>query len=525
MDSGNPSRSRRRGLVLAAMTVANAMVLVDQTAVPLTLPAIMRHFDVGSAQVQWVLNGSLLSLAALLVLGGQLGDLLGRRRVFIAGTAIFAVASACAGLAPSFWMLLVFRLLQGAGGALMLPTTVAIISAAFVGRGQGRALGTMGGIAAVAGAAGPVVGGVLTSTLGWRAVFLVNVPLAVVAAVVALIAVQADAPRSRPARVDLVGAGLLAVTIVALIAGLGQSQTWGWASGAVWGVLGVAVVAAVCFVVVERRRRYPLVDLRLLASSPSYRTGVFSQGLAGAAEMGLGVILPLLLILNLQMSPGLAGLALLPASVPLIVIAPLVGRWYDRSGTRPPMATGYLLLAASGLLLAVGGFQFNYWWVLPGLLLYGAGLAIVLTVNDPVSLSDVPDTAQGQAAGVSATAEQFGGAFGIAAFYLIFHNIYVAQLYAIIDRGPLADLNPDQVERLRSDLNAAESTGLKPSHFDPVLRPYLEAAGTAAAWGYAAAFVGVTLIGVAGVVLALRASKPHPPSPTRPNADAHTEPQ
>ena len=152
--------------------------------------------------------------------------------------------------------------------------------------------------------------------------------------------------------------------------------------------------------------------------------------------MGLGVILPLLLILNLGMSPGVAGLGLLLASLPLIAIAPLVGRWYDRAGARPPTTSGYALLAIGGVLLAIGGFQFNYWFVLPGLLAYGAGLAVVLTVNDPVSLSDVPDADHGQAAGVSATAEQFGGSLGIAVLYLIFHTTYVAQLHAIIDRGP-----------------------------------------------------------------------------------------
>jgi MFS family permease len=303
------------------------------------------------------------------------------------------------------------------------------------------------------------------------------------------------------------GAALLAVGIVTLIVGLSQSQSWGWDSPAVWGLLAAAAIAGTAFVAVERRRDQPLVDLGLLRQSPNYRTAVISQSMAGAAEMGLGVILPLLLILNLGMSPGLAGLALLPASVPLIFIAPLVGRWYDKAGTRPPMLTGYLLLAVSGLLLAMGGFTGNYWLVLPGLLLYGGGLAVVLTVNDPVSLSDVPDAAQGQAAGVSATAEQFGGAFGIAAFYLAFHTTFVAQLHAIIDRGPLADLEPAQYARLRADIIAAESTRLKPKLFDPLLSPYLDAAFTASAWGYAAAFLGVVLLGVAGCILAARSER------------------
>lgn len=168
------------------MTLANAMILVDQTAVPLTLPDILEGFDVGTQEVQWVLSGSLLALTALLVLGGRLGDMLGHRRVFLAGTALFTGASAFGGLAPDFWLLLAARVLQGAGGALMLPATVAIVSAAFPPEARGRALGTMGGVAAVAGALGPTIGGVLTSAVSWRAVLLVNVPLAVVCVIVTL---------------------------------------------------------------------------------------------------------------------------------------------------------------------------------------------------------------------------------------------------------------------------------------------------------------------------------------------------
>ena len=166
-----------RQLVLVAMTLANAMILIDQTAVPLALPDIMQQFHIGSALGQWVLNASLLPLAGLLVLGGRLGDILGKRRIFLLGAVLFAGASAIGGLAPFFWLLLVARILQGIGGALMLPTTVAIVGAAFSAKERGTALGTMGGVAAIAGALGPTIGGVLTTTLSWRAVLLVNVPL------------------------------------------------------------------------------------------------------------------------------------------------------------------------------------------------------------------------------------------------------------------------------------------------------------------------------------------------------------
>ena len=156
-----------------------------------------------------------------------------------------------------------------------------------------------------------------------------------------------------------------------------------------------------------------------------------NQGLAGMAEMGLGVLFPLILILNLGMSPVVAGLALIPATVPMVIGAPIVGRWYDRSGGRPPLVAGFAILGVSGLALAWGVGTDSYPELLPGLLLYGIGLALVLTVNDPVSLDTVPDPDQGQASGVSATAEQGGGAIGIALLYALFHGAYVSRLHEL----------------------------------------------------------------------------------------------
>ena len=201
MPAGQPKH--RLALVLAAMTLANAMILVDQTAVPLALPNIMKEFHVGSQDSQWVLNASLLPLAGLLVLGGRLGDLFGRRRVFVLGTVLFAGASAIGGLAPAMPLLLAARVVQGVGGALMLPTTVAIVGATYPPERRGWALGTMGGAAAVAGALGPTIGGVLTSAFSWRAVLLVNVPLAIAAVLLAVRHVAADRARTERQHPDI----------------------------------------------------------------------------------------------------------------------------------------------------------------------------------------------------------------------------------------------------------------------------------------------------------------------------------
>jgi EmrB/QacA subfamily drug resistance transporter len=508
--SAAPRLQANLTLVLAAMTLANAMILVDQTAVPLALPDIMQTFTVGSAKAQWVLNASLLPLAGLLIFGGRLGDLLGRRRIFLLGSIVFASASAVGGLAPEFPILLVARACQGVGGALMLPATVAIISSAFPPERRGRALGTMGGLAAVAAALGPTIGGILTSAFSWRAVLLVNVPLAVATVLLTLRHVAPDPQAREREPIDTAGTVLLSIALIGIVFGLSQSQPWGWDDPGVWLPLAIAVASAIAFVVHERRSAHPLMQFDLLRHR-NYAGASLSQLLSGMAEIGLGVIFPLLLILNLGMSPALAGLALIPTTLPMIAVAPLAGRWYDRAGGRPPLVSGFSLLAVSGVLMAVGADHHSYAAILPGLLVYGVGLSLVLTVNDPVSVDEIPDADQGQASGVSATAEQFGGALGIAILYSVFHGAYVDRLHSGIDASPLKDLTDQQYGQLRALLQGAEATGLHFDQVDPFMRGYVLIARHAAEHGYTVTFLAVAAIAAVGAVLVgLLVRRPQP---------------
>jgi EmrB/QacA subfamily drug resistance transporter len=487
-------------LVIIAMTIGNGIILSSQTAVPLALPSIMSGLGVGSATVQWVLTAGLLPLAGLMVLGGRLGDLYGLRRVFISGAVLFAISSLAAAAAPSFELLVTSRVIQGAAGALLLPTSVAIVSAAATKDTAGRALGTLGGAAAVAGALGPILGGGLTGAFGWRAVMLINFPIAVLACVTTLIAVPRDPKRGERARVDILGASLLCVALVGIVFGVTQSQAWGWTSPGVMLPLAAAASAGVLFVLVERKTRVPLLDFQLLARHRNYAGATISQGLSGMVEMGLGIIFPLLLILNHGMSPTLAGLALLPTTLPMVIVAPLAGRWYDRVGGRIPLITGFGILAASAIALMWAADQHNFGILIPGLFLYGLGLALVLTVNDPVSLDSVAQQHHGQASGVSATAEQFGGALGIALFYLVMHSAYVSSLHSNITASNLPNLTDDQYAHLRDALISAEQTGLDPTDFPAEYKPYLDAAFDASAFGYSVAFACVLLVCVLGVV-------------------------
>lgn len=503
------SGARSRQIVLVAMTVANAMILVDQTAVPLALPSIEKQFGVGSQIAQWVLSASLLALSGFLVLGGRLGDTFGRRRMFVVGAVGFTVASAVGGLAPAFALLLIARVVQGLGGALMLPGSVAIVNHAYPSAERGKALGRMGGAAAIAGALGPTIGGALTSAVSWRIVLLVNVPLAVVCVAATLSSVPRDPHRDDGGQLDLLGTGLLCVAIVALVFGLTEIQATSLLSVTVIAALGLAVISAFGFVWWEHRTPDPLMDIGLLRSTPNYLGATISQALGGMVEMGLGLIFPLLLILDLGMSPFVAGLALIPTTVPMVLLSSKVGRWYDRSGGRPPLVVGFCLLAVSGVALGVGihllqPTDLNYFYLLPGLFLFGSGLAFVLTACDPVSLDSVNETLAGQVSGVSATAEQAGGAIGIAGLYAVFHEVYVRRLLHVTHSGSPNGLTAHQGEQLREALQAAEQTGLSPQHFDQSLVRFLVPAFNASKLGYGAAFFTVTIISIVGSFAAWR---------------------
>jgi EmrB/QacA subfamily drug resistance transporter len=502
--------------VLVAMTLANAMILVDQTAVPLTLPAIVQDFGVRASSAQWVMTASLLPLAGLVVLGGRLGDVFGRRRCFLIGVLLFGVASAVGGLAPDFDVLITARVVQGIGGALMLPVAVAIMSAAVPAGKQGRALGTMAGAAAIAAALGPTIGGVLTSALTWRAVLLVCVPLMAIIYALTARAVPSDAlSRARGAArhpqmsdIDFAGAALLCCTLVSVVVGFSQTQTHSIESPVVWLPIGTALVGAALFVGRERVADAPLVSFRLLRTHPGYLASTISQTIAGAIQLGLAVIIPLILILNLGMPPAKAGLALLPTTVPLIVLAPFVGRWYDRAGSRVPMVVGFAVLGVAALLLAAGVSDPTYRALLPGLAVYGVGIAIVVTVNNPVD--EVPGRHRGEAAGVQATAAQGGGAVGIAALYAIFHSVYSYDLRTRVDASRLRDLSRSEYRAFENAVIASEKTGLNPRRFDPTYARYLGIARTASEHGYLAVFLTVTTLAGIGTLAAMKIATTRP---------------
>jgi EmrB/QacA subfamily drug resistance transporter len=371
-DEGLSLRSAAGRVALTAAIGASAMAMLDATVVNVALPHIGADFGVGVADLQWVLTGYLLALASLILLGGALGDRYGRRRVFLIGTVWFAAASLLCGLAPGIEILVAARVLQGVGGALLTPGSLAIIQASFRQRDRAPAVGAWSGLGGIAGALGPFVGGVLVDGPGWRWAFLVNVPVAGLVLVCARAIPETrdpDAPR-----LDLLGAAIAVVALAASTWALTESGPRGWSDPTVLVAAVVAVGAGIGFVLRILRARHPLVPPSLFADRTFSVTNAATFLLYGALGVTFFVV-----SYEMQVAAGWsalgAGIALLPVTVLMLVLSAWSGALAQRIGPRLQLTVGPLLAAAGLVLLTRIGPDAD--WVrdvLPGALVFGAGL-------------------------------------------------------------------------------------------------------------------------------------------------------
>jgi DHA2 family methylenomycin A resistance protein-like MFS transporter len=406
----------RKRVTLVVMCVGLFLVQLDVTIVNVALPHIASGLHTGVAGLQWVVDGYAIAFASLLLAGGTLGDLLGRRRVVLAGLLVFGLGSLACGVAPTITALVGARVLQGVGAALLLPGTLAVITNAHPDRGeQARAIGAWAAVSGVALPAGPLIGGLLVDTLGWRSVFLVNLPVAAIGLPVTLRFVRESSdPAGR--RLDAPGLLLGALALASITFAFIEAGDAGFRSPLVPGAFAAALLLAAAFVLVERRRRSPLLPIAL------FRSRVFSAANAAAGAMNLsalGMIFVLTLYLqDVRRLPALvAGLAIVPVFALLIGLAPLGGRLTARLGSRPPMLAGLLVAAAGMLMLTRLDAASPYPTVLlPPLVLIGAGLGLLTPAVVAAAMRAVDAARAGLASGVNNTARQAGGAIGIATF-------------------------------------------------------------------------------------------------------------
>ncbi len=409
--------SRRGNGLLGAVVLGSAVAFLDSTVVNVALPTIGRELDASFAQLQWVVTGYTLTLAAFILVGGSLGDRLGRRRVYVWGIAGFAGTSLLCALAPTADALVAARVLQGVAGALLTPGSLAVIQSSFRPEDRGRAIGTWAGVGAVAPALGPPLGGWLAE-VDWRLVFLVNLPIAALALVLTVRFVPESRDASAHGRLDAGGAvlGVLALAgLTVALVGAGGGEGGGVLAAVVPAGWVVAVLAGAGFVWWERRAAAPMVPPSLWASR-TFTVANLLTLVVYAALSGLFFFLALQLQTSLGYRPVLAGAAALPSSVLLLLLSSRAGDLATRTGPRVPLLVGPLVAAAGvALLSSVSAGDSYLLHVLPGVLLFGAGLALLVAPLTTTVLAAAPDRLSGTASGVNNAVSRAGGLVAVAA--------------------------------------------------------------------------------------------------------------
>jgi EmrB/QacA subfamily drug resistance transporter len=402
----------RKWWTLLAVAFGLFMIMLDNTVVNVALPSIRRDLGISISELEWVFNGYALTFGVLLLTGGKLADLLGRRRIFIAGLVIFTVSSFFCGFAGSANVLIAARVVQGVGAALMNPATLSIISATFPPRQRGTAIGIWAGVSALALAIGPLVGGLITEHISWNWIFYINIPIGILGIFAARIFIDESKDESRQA-VDLPGLATSAIALFALTYALIRTNRHGWGDSLVIVLLIAAAVFFVVFALLERHQRLPMLDLSLFrnASFTSANTVMF---LIGLAMFGTFFFVSLYVQGVLRYSPLQAGATFLPMTAMIIVVAPNAGRLADKLGPRTMIVPGVALITASLALFSIQDASSTFWTLLPALVLGGLGMGLAMAPTTTAAMHAVPVAKAGVGAAVINSMRQVGGSVGLA---------------------------------------------------------------------------------------------------------------
>jgi EmrB/QacA subfamily drug resistance transporter len=393
----------RKWWTLGALAFALFMIMLDNTVVNVALPSIRKDLGIGISELEWVVNAYALTFGVLLLTGGKLADLIGRRRIFVIGLVIFTVSSLACGLANGAEVLIAARTVQGIGAALMNPATLSIITATFPPRQRGTAIGIWAGVSALALAFGPLVGGLLTEKINWSWIFFINIPIGILGVLAAGIFIDETKDTSQEQRLDFPGLLTSAIGLFALTYGLIETNDHAWGSARV----------LTTFVVLELRQRLPMLDLSL------FRNSTFSGAntvmfLVGLAMFGIFFYNSLFLQNVLGYSAIKTGATFLPMTVLIILIAPAAGKISDQVGPRWLMGAGMIFLTGSLLLFATLDAASSWWAILPGLLTGGFGMAITMAPTTAAAMGSVPVDKAGVGSAVINSMRQVGGSLGIA---------------------------------------------------------------------------------------------------------------
>ena len=445
--------------ILAATILGSAMAFIDGTAVNVALPILQRDLNASIGDLQWTVNGYTLFLASLMLVGGALGDVLGRRRMFIVGIAIFAVASVWAGLSPNVTSLVVARAVQGIGGAIFVPGSLSLIGACFDDEERGSAIGTWSAASALTTVAGPVLGGWLAEDFSWRWVFFINVPIALVVIVIAFARVP-ESKNENARRVDWLGGLLVTLGLAGVVFGLTQATDFGLSSAGVIVPLIAGVVLLFAFLIVESKVEAPMLPLGIFKSS-SFSGANLLTLLLYAALGGLIFFVPLNLVQVQGYTSTEAGLAMLPFVALIAIVSRWAGGLVPRIGAKWPMTVGPLLVGIGFLLFARPGVEgtglgtyFIYWF--PAVFMAGLGMAVTVPPLVTVVLSAVDQRLSGLASGINNAIARAATLRAVAVFGLVASMLFGAALDEKSSERALPEEVVEYLDRERTKLAGIE---------------------------------------------------------------------
>ena len=454
------NEDNRKWWTLAAMCFALFMIMLDNTVVNVALPSIQRDLHASISSLEWTVNAYTLTFAVLLVTGGRMGDIFGRRTMVLFGVIAFALSSALIGFAPSQELLVAGRALQGIGAAFMMPGTLSIISDAFPPQERGRAIGTWAGVSGLALAIGPVVGGALTEYVSWRAIFFLNLPVAVGAVVITLFAARNSRDETVNRSVDYPGIAALSVGLTALILALIEGNRWGWGSTRIVSLFVIAAVGAIAFVVIETHRRVPMVDFSFFKS----------RTFAGANLVAIVISFAMLaqfFFMALYMQNILhytalqAGVRFLPSTLMIIIIAPIAGRLADRIGPKPLIMAGLSILALSLFLQSQITVDSGYATLLPAFVLLGIGIALTMSPMSTAAMNAVDVTKAGVASGILSMGRMVGGSLGVAVTGALFQGRFSGRLSQLMGSGTTKATSDKLFEAVSSGQSSRLGSGAR----------------------------------------------------------------